>query len=125
VTPQMLLAAANKDTLQQALARLGSVNAAESASLAADPGFRGARSRYPENLTSLSYLDLARMPWEKMMESFRGTNKKAGDKSPAGAAGPEDALKQLSPAVLRRHLHTMGSASWKDADGFFGDLFIE
>lgn len=124
VTPRMLLAAPRVETLREAVKRLAEKDAGALGPLA-DAAFRRARARFPENLSSLGYLDLTRTPWEKISEAFVEGLKKADEKSAASAAAAKDWMKKISPGLLRRYLHTLASASWKDAGGVYFDAYLE
>ncbi len=124
VTPQMLLVGPQMETLRAAAARIGSKDPA-AAPLAADAGFRRARVRLPESLSSLGYLDLARIEWEKLIEGFQQGLKKANPSASSSAAGTADLLRATLPAVFRRYLHSVTSGSWKDRDAVYFDGYIE
>jgi len=122
LTPQMLLAGPKKETLRDAIARLAAKDP-QVASLATDPGFRRARTRFPETLSSLGYLDLTRMQWEKLIDEFSASLKKSQSSSPSAAAAV-DSLKKALP-VIRRYLHTISNGSWKNRDGVYFDGYVE
>ncbi len=124
VTPQMLIVASQKETLRGTVARLGSKGAA-GASLGADPGFRRGRARLPERLSSLGYLDLTRVPWDKVVEGFQGGMKKAEPSASSSPGAAADALKATLPPLFRRYLHGMTSGTWKNRDGVYVDVYIE
>ena len=124
VTPRMLIVSSQEETLRGAVARSGSKGAA-GASLGADPGFRRGRARLPEKLSSLGYLDLARVPWDKVVEGFQGGMKKAEPSASSSPGAAVDALKAALPAVFRRYLHAMTSGTWKNRDGVYVDAYIE
>jgi uncharacterized protein HemY len=118
----MLLAGPKKETLRDAIARLAAKDP-RVASLATDPGFRRARTRFPETLSSLGYLDLTRMQWEKLIDEFSASVKKSQSTSPSAAAAV-DSLKKALP-VIRRYLHTISNGSWKNRDGVYFDGYVE
>jgi hypothetical protein len=126
VSPQMLLAAPRKRLLREAVARLAvSDKAGDAAPLAADPAFRRARGQFPQSLTSLGYVDLTRVSWEKVIEGFLKASKQDGKQTSSSTADEAQQLKSISPDVLRRYLHTLIDATWKDRDGIYFDGHLE
>ncbi len=124
VTPQMLLGAPRKELVEEAVARLEPKDAG-AASLTADAGFRQARARFPQNLTSLDYLDFTRMPWEKLSETIREGIRKSGQQSPSEAATTDAWLQAISPALIRRYLHSLSTGWWKARDGIYFDAYLD
>jgi hypothetical protein len=122
VAPQMLFVGQRKTLLRQALTRLSSA-APAAGSLGADARFMSGRAELPVKLTSLSYVDLARFPWEKISEApLRGTPK-SNPQSPS-ADSPAMDYKALAD-VLSRYLHTMVGGWWKDHNGLFGEVYVQ
>jgi hypothetical protein len=122
LTPQTLLVGPKKETLRDAVARLAAKDP-PAASLATDQGFRRARARFPETLSSLGYLDLSRVQWEELIDQFSAGLKKNPSSSPSAAVAVET-LKKALPAI-RRYLHTISNSSWKNPDGVYFDGYVE
>ncbi len=126
VTSRMLLAAPRKRLLREAVARLAvSDKAGDAAPLAADPAFRRARGQFPQSLTSLGYLDLTRVSWEKLIETSLKASQQNGKQASSSTADEAQQIKSISPDVVRRYLHTLIDATWKDRDGIYFDGHLE
>src|SRR5262249_18684899 len=124
VTPQMLVAAPQIETLREAIGRLGQAQGGTSTSLAGETGFQRARARFPENLGGVSYFDLSRIPWENFAEVFETALKRTGQTFPVSLDTARDWIKTISP-VLHHYLHAWSSGSWKDAHGLYFDAYLE
>ena len=129
VTPDMIIASGRSETLKEVLA--ARANGPAGGGLAALSQFQANRTKYPENLDSLSYLDFQKIDWQGMKdrwieEAKKGTvakNVSAAKDAPPSA--PADWLSQINPRVFARHLHFSSSVSWKDAKGIHWDQWIE
>ncbi|HMI50485.1 MAG TPA: hypothetical protein VK525_03160 [Candidatus Saccharimonadales bacterium] len=135
VTPDMLLASSRSETLRQLLAeRRTSVPGNEYSTL---PKFQSARSQFPAELSSISFLDFQRLDWQAVKDKWLTDAKSAARKKKTVAQGGEAAKQQpegvaipnwlssANPQVLSHHLHFMAGASWKDAKGLHFDQWIE
>ena len=129
VTPDMIIGASRSETLQEVLATRARVPAG--GGIGAVPRFQANRSKYPENLNSLSYLDFQKIDWPRMKERWVEEAKKSPATKPAsnsnngGPSTAADWLSQINPQVFARHLHFSSSVSWKDAKGIHWDQWIE
>jgi hypothetical protein len=124
-TPNLLLGARKNETLQAAVARAKSADSASPGGLAVQPAFLQARSRFPQKLNSIGYTDFTRINWPQVRDRLVSEAQKAGGAKSAKNDLSIEALKRLDFAVFGRHLHTLASASWKDAAGLTWDAFIE
>jgi hypothetical protein len=129
VTPDMIIGASRVETLREVLATRAKGPAG--GGIATVPQFQANRTKYPENLNSLSYLDFQKIDWQAMKDRWIEEAKKnspAKSVSTSNNAGPStlpDWLSQINPQVLARHLHFSSSVSWKDAKGIHWDQWVE
>ena len=129
VTPDMIIGASRSETLREVLAIRAKGPAG--GGIGAVPRFQANRSKYPENLNSLSYLDFQKIDWPAMKERWVEEAKKSPAAQPAsnsnngGPSTATDWLSQINPQVFARHLHFSSSVSWKDAKGIHWDQWIE
>jgi hypothetical protein len=133
VTPDMILGASRTETLREILANRAKPGS--SAGLASVAQFQAGRSRYPENLTGLSYFDFQKVDWTSAKDRWVQELKKASSTKNTGLAqkqeGPTvtfkgfDWLDQVDAEVIKRHLHYSTSVSWKDSKGIHWDQWLE
>jgi hypothetical protein len=141
VTPTMALLGTDRTRLQEALA----------GSLAADRTFQAARRALPAELNGLSYTDVARYDWTAQLTQLRrqaeARNEETLQRAAAmekGEAGnqpdPEGARKLRESAataqsmqqaievlfpLLPKYLKTSTGGSWKAADGWYFESFVD
>lgn len=150
VSPNMLLIGSDASRVQEMLRRHAAGSAAAD-SMAADRTFLAARRALPAELNSLNFMDMKRYQWDLQLAALRthftATNqamlqraaaleKGEGDAQPdpvAAQALREDlatnqrmqqAIEALLPLVPR-HLKTSTGGSWKAADGWYFDSFVD
>ena len=124
MTPNFLLGAAKVETLRAALAQQ-----AANPSPSLPRNFLVARKLYPEKITGFSYFDLQKLDWPALKEKWIAeANKTAATKTTNNSQGlPKQAdwLSSVNPAVFSRYLHSVGGASWKDAQGVHFDQWLD
>jgi len=133
VTQDMILGASRTETLREVLANRAKPSS--TAGLASVAQFQAGRTKYPENLTGLSYFDFQKLDWPGLKNRWLEEAKKSpGAKSaglaqkpepPASTAAAIDWLAQVNPQVFARHLHYSTSVSWKDSKGIHWDQWLE
>ena len=125
ITPNMVLAATKSEPLHALLAQQ-----AGNTGPALPKNFLAARSQFPDKLIGYSYFNFQKVDWPGMKMQWLAETKKTA----AAARTPEDAasetkrvdwLNTMNADVIRRHLHTMIGASWKDAQGVHFDEWVE
>jgi len=130
VTPDTILGAHKLDTLHQILARRAQNTAPGFASL---PQFQAARAQFPQNIDGLNYCDFKKIDWPGLKDHWIHEMKKAttakaltGQKPASALSTPVPAwLEQIDPQVFARHLHSAFAASWKDAQGFHFEEWLD
>jgi hypothetical protein len=124
-TETMLLLAPRKAQLREAIARVAA-GVAPAGSLAADPEFQRVRGRLPAALSSLTYTDFTKLPWDTIIEeSVRQLrDSRSKDKNQELTAAEQDAIKTL-PKILAKYLRTAYGGWWKERNGMFLESFIE
>jgi len=129
ITPDMIIGASRSETLREVLATRAKGPAG--GGIAAVPQFQANRSKYPENLNSLSYLDFQKIDWPGMKNRWVEEAKKIPATKPVSTSesavpsATAEWLSQINPQVFARHLHFSSSVSWKDAKGIHWDQWIE
>jgi hypothetical protein len=150
VSPRMLVVSPDRSKLEGVLSRDASGARTPAGSVAADPKFQAVRKTFPVQLNGISYTDVSRMRWEPYVESLRqqlakqrqqemdraahiekGDEKNAPDPARAAqlrkqteeAGEFEQILLDLLP-LMKKHLNTSASGSWKAGDGVFFDSFL-
>ena len=126
VTPDLMVGAPTLRTLRAVLAQRTAAGSAPG--LASQPQFQEARSRFPRTLNGLSFFDVQRVDWQAVKNTWLAAAKKSAPPRSGAAKRPapsEAWLDQLNLSVISRHLHTMSSASWKDAQGVRFDGWID
>jgi hypothetical protein len=133
VTQDMIVGASRTEALREILANRAKPSGA--AGLASVPKFQAGRSKYPENLTGLSYFDFQKLDWPALKARWVEEAKKSpGGRStglaqkpaaPEASAYSMDWLAQVDPQVFARHLHYSTSVSWKDGKGIHWDQWLE
>jgi hypothetical protein len=126
VTPDLLIGASTLRALRTVLAQRTAAGTAPG--LAALPQFLEARSRFPRSLNGLGFFDVQRVDWQALKNSWLAAARKPAPPHSGGAKQTAPAyawLDQLDLSVISRHLHTMSSASWKDAKGVRFDGWID
>lgn len=122
VTPHLLIVAPRKALLKEAILRSAAPGGLAAGGLAADPAFQQIRKRLPNALSSLSYSDLNRFPWQTIVDAMiQEGNKKESEKF---SAQEEQALRAL-PKIFLRYLHVSFGGAWKERNGIFVDSYIE
>ncbi len=128
VTPDLVVGASRLDALRAALAQRAP---GAPSGLAGQLRYQEARARFPQTLNGLSYFDMQRIDLQAVKARWLGNPKGAvpalsshGTK-PVVTPPTVSWMDRLDPQVISRHLHTMSSASWKDAKGIRFDLWIE
>jgi hypothetical protein len=129
VTPDLIIGASRIETVREVLANRA--KGAASGGLAAVPQFQANRAQFPENLSSLSYLDFQKIDWQGLRDRWIEEAKKtsaaktvSASKEAVPSAAP-DWLSQINLQVFSRHLHYSSSVSWKDAKGIHWDQWLE
>jgi hypothetical protein len=129
VTQDMILGATRAETLREVLA--SRANASTTAGLAGVSQFQAGRSRFPGNLSGLSYFDFQKVDWQAARDRWMQDVKKSAmaktvstSKEAVPSAAP-DWLGQMNLQVVSRHLHYSSSVSWKDAKGIHWDQWVE
>jgi hypothetical protein len=123
IGPQLLVIAPSKDTAKQAMAR-AAAGGTQPGSLAADAGFKQSRALFPAALTSLSYSDMSKFPWQAFFTTMGAALPSQAKPDAAASKTAEDVL-QMMPKLLARYLHATSSASWKSAGGIFAEVRIQ
>jgi hypothetical protein len=129
VTPDMVIGASRVETLREVLATRAKGPAG--GGIAAVPQFQANRAKYPENLSSLGYVDFQKIDWQGMKERWIEEAKKSSaaktlrPSKDTVPSAPADWLSQINPLVFARHLHYSSSVSWKDAKGIHWDQWLE
>jgi hypothetical protein len=150
VSPDMLLVGAEAGRVQEMLRR-HAAGAAAADSMATDRTFLAARRALPAELNSLNFMDMKRYQWDLQLAALRtqfaaanqatlqraaALEKGEGDTQPdpAGAQQLREDLatnQQLQQAIeallplLPKHLKTSTGGSWKAADGWYFDSFLD
>jgi hypothetical protein len=92
----------------------------------ANSDYSRTRSLLPEKLSGLSALDLAHIPWDKILARY---SKLAADEAARNPAGPNPPatgwLKSVKPEVVARHLNFGISGWWKDSSGIYFDSYLQ
>ncbi len=126
VTPDFVVVASRNEALREALARKKS---AGSDGLQLPAAWQTARAQFPATLSGLAFTDFQKVDWAAAKEKWSAKPGKAGvvarPVAKADAGTFENALRNLDPKVLQRHLHLGASGSWKDAQGVHVDGWIE
>jgi hypothetical protein len=151
VTPTMALVSPDRARLQEALARAATAAAAPAGSLAADRTFQAARRALPAELNGLNYTDVARYDWAAQLEQLRRQAAAQSEETLRRAAGMEkgdaenppdpEGARELSERVasgqamqqaievlfplLPKYLKTSAGGSWKAADGWYFESFVD
>jgi len=129
VTPDMILVSSRSESLREALVRRKT--AGDGLQLPA--AWQAARAQFPATLSGMAFMDFQKVDWAAAKEKWSaqlGTQPGKGGVAvrPAAKADSgtfENALRNLDPKVLQRHLHMSASGSWKDAQGVHIDGWIE
>ncbi len=122
ITPNLLIVAPRKALLREALERATAQQGPASGGLAGDPAFQQVRNRLPSQLTSLSYADLSRFPWQLVVD---GLIQEANKKESGKLAPQEEQALRAFPKLITRYLHLTFGGAWKDRNGIFMDSYIE
>lgn len=114
--PTLLVVAPTRELARGAIARAVATTP-QPGSLAADANFQKGRALFPAALTSLSYSDMRKMPWQTLLGELTSA-------MPASSKDPErDKLVvdvvTLLPPLLTRYLRSSSSAGWKAPGGVF------
>ncbi|HYA97863.1 MAG TPA: hypothetical protein VEH49_07200 [Methylomirabilota bacterium] len=124
VTDGFILGAPSHESLRTALAQ----PSPSASALTSSPRFREFRSQLPSQPNGLGFGDFARVDWAAAKQRWL-TSSKPAPKRTSGAAPAADAppawLVNWDASVIGRHLHTAGSASWKDAKGLHFDGWLD
>ncbi len=118
LTPHLLLASTD-EALVRSSAHAVAAASPSPGGLAADLGFRAARAELPAQLSTLTYVDFARIPWTSLFQHVTATSAKE-KKSPQTNQAMTDFeswAKSDAATVLARHLHWLVTGSWKDPSG--------
>jgi hypothetical protein len=124
VTNDLIVAASRSDSVREMLAQQNSGGV-----VTAPARWQAARVKFPAAINGLSFLDFQKIDWgaakTRWNAEFRktATGLRAGHNAHSGAVA--DALKNLDPQLLVRHLHLAAGASWKDTQGVHFDGWIE
>lgn len=122
VGPDAILVAGKNDALRQTLA-------ARKQTPRPPQAWQAARTQFPANINGVSFVDLQKFDWTALKNRWNTDTSKNMAAGTAKISAPpsalENALKNLDPLVLQRHLHLSASASWKDAQGMHFDGWIE
>jgi hypothetical protein len=126
VATDVIVFASRRESLRAALAvRKNSSNA----EAGLPPAWLTARAQFPKTLNGMSFLDLQRVDWKAAKERWNAQPRKSSTTSGTAQRKPQgafsNALDQLPPELLQRHLHLTASGSWKDAQGVHVDGWIE
>jgi hypothetical protein len=130
VTSDAILGATRADTLRQFLAQ----RPQNAAGFASSPQFQAARSKFPQNLDGINFVDFQKFDWPGVKDHWLKEMKKtsttaksfAGQKATAAPPAAVPAwLEQLDPQIFARHLHSAFAASWKDAKGFHFEQWLD
>lgn len=123
VAPAMVLVAEDRAQLQGALARSTSAQAAPAGSLAADAPFRAARRSFPAQINGFAFADLSRLDWDMLLAEVRGQAAADSEETRSGAQ-LRQAFEAMIPLV-KKHLGISAGASWKAADGWEFQSWIQ
>ena len=135
VTADTVLASSRSETLRQLLAqRKTPIPGNEYSTL---PKFQSARTQFPAELSSISFLDFQKLDWQAVKDKWLNDARNATQKEKAATNGSDSSksqnkspeipawLSNTNPQVFSRHLHYMSGASWKDTKGLHFDQWIE
>ena len=130
LTPTMLLASHQIESVRDAVARLhSSTGSATTDVLSHNSDFLKARAVLPAKLNSLSYANLARTNWQKMFADLEKTiNEQAQAAAKAANKQPPpsfDWIQGFDPSVISRYLHFSVGGGWKDSSGIYFDSYIQ
>ena len=131
VTKDMVIVAPRRATLREALARLSAQQGPAAGSLASDPAFLRTRSRLPNNLSALTYSDLANFPWQLIADGFitgysqDDKSQKEGEKEGEKLTPQQQEAIRSFPKIITRYLKLAFGGSWKDRNGVFVESYIE
>jgi hypothetical protein len=124
VTPDMMLVAPRKAMLRQAASLLASPAGASAGTLA-NPAYQQLRTRLPQNLSALSAADLTQVPWDKLAANLETQLEQSAKKQNGTAPQAASWLKLIPPDMVSRHLKVSVGGSWKDANGFYIESYIQ
>ena len=123
VTNDLIVAASRNDSVRETLAQQNSGGGVAPAS------WQAARTKFPEAINGLSFLDFQKIDWSAAKTRWNAepgktaTGSRADHSSHSGAVA--DAFKASDPQPFVRHLHLAVGASWKDTQGVHFDGWIE
>jgi hypothetical protein len=126
VSPDAILVSKRSDSLREALAarknQMATANQLPQA-------WQAARAQFPQNIDGLSFIDFQKFDWVAIKNRQNAVRSKSTTKTDAKPtvvpSALENAMKNLDPRLLQRHLHLTASASWKDTQGLHFDGWIE
>jgi hypothetical protein len=130
VTSDAILGATRADTLRQLLAQ----RPQNAAGFASSQQFQAARSKFPQNLDGINFVDFQKFDWPGLKDHWLKEMKKTSTTAksfnsqkatPAPPAAVPAWLEQLDPQIFARHLHSAFAASWKDAKGFHFEQWLD
>ena len=135
VTPDAVLASSRNETLRQLLAqRKTAISGNEFSTL---PKFQSARTQFPAELSSISFLDFQKLDWQAVKDKWLNDARNAAQKKKTATNNSDSSksqkdspeipawLSNTNPQVFSHHLHYMSGASWKDTKGLHFDQWIE
>lgn len=150
VAPNMLLVGSDNASVHDMIRRTAA-GATAADSMATDRAFLAARRGLPAQLNSLNFMDMKRYQWDLQLATLRTQFAKANQQkleqaaavekgdgdTPADAAAArklrdevasnqllQRAVEVLVP-LLPKHLKTSTGGSWKAADGWYFDSFVD
>jgi hypothetical protein len=150
VAPNLVVVGSDSAGVQD-IVRRNAAGAAAADSMATDRTFLAARRALPAQLNSLNFMDVKRFQWDLQLATLRtqfaaqnrekleraAAMEKGGGDTPADAAGArklrdevasseqlQQAIEVLLPLVPK-YLKTSTGGSWKAADGWYFDSFVD